>query len=163
MKLEQQSQVIEIADTGSFSEAARKLFITQPALSRSVKQLEQELGYEIFERNSSGVVLTVQGRSVLERAKTIERECQRMTDSLRFESPVQRKSLRTAALFCRVTSMLPDPIVRYDGQPVSLQYYNSTDLDEIMDMISTQSVDYATICILSPHIREIKMKLKISG
>ena len=59
MKLEQLSQVIEIADTGSFSEAARKLFITQPALSRSVKQLEQELGYEIFERNSSGVVLTV--------------------------------------------------------------------------------------------------------
>ena len=58
LKLEQLSEIIQIANMGSFSEAARVLYISQPNLSRSVKQLEEELGFEIFVRKSDGVVLT---------------------------------------------------------------------------------------------------------
>ncbi len=160
MRLEQLSQIIEIADTGSFSEAARRLFISQPSLSRSVKQFEEELGYELFERTRSGVVLTERGKLVLERARTVERECQHLTDELITGESPARPTLRTASLYCRVTSRLPFPITRYDGQPVMLHYHNSTSLDEIIGLISTLQVDYATICVLSPFIKEMKIRLK---
>lgn len=57
MKLEQLRHIIEVSNTGSFSQAAKKLYMAQPNLSRSVKRLEEELGYSIFLRTSTGVTL----------------------------------------------------------------------------------------------------------
>lgn len=50
-----------VADAGSISDAARLLFITQPAVSQSVRRLEHELGVRLFERGAKGVVLTREG------------------------------------------------------------------------------------------------------
>ncbi len=47
-----------VKKSGSFSKAARSLYISQPALSSSIKKLEAELGYSIFERSSNGIALT---------------------------------------------------------------------------------------------------------
>lgn len=61
MTIQQCKYVIEIAKAGSFSEAAKQLFIAQSSLSISVKSLEQELGIKIFERSGNGVYLTEEG------------------------------------------------------------------------------------------------------
>ncbi|HAX96285.1 MAG TPA: LysR family transcriptional regulator, partial [Prolixibacteraceae bacterium] len=51
----------EIACLSSISKAAEALYITQPAVSRSIRQLEQRLGYPLFFRTSRGVQLTQEG------------------------------------------------------------------------------------------------------
>lgn len=51
MTLQQVQNVIMVEKCGSFSEAAKKLFISQPSISAMVKDLEQELGRPIFIRN----------------------------------------------------------------------------------------------------------------
>lgn len=56
---------LAIAKTGSFSRAAEALFITQPAVSHSMKQLEDKLGGPLFFRTSRGVKLTVEGEMLL--------------------------------------------------------------------------------------------------
>ena len=61
MTIQQCIYVVEIHNTGSFSEAARKLFVAQSSLSNSIKLLECELGIKIFERSKNGAVLTVEG------------------------------------------------------------------------------------------------------
>lgn len=61
MTLQQCKYVLEIAKTGSFSEAAKQLFVAQSSLSISIKQLEGELDIKIFERSSNGVYLTEDG------------------------------------------------------------------------------------------------------
>ena len=61
MTIQQCIYILEIHNTGSFSEAARKLFVAQSSLSSSVKGLEDELGIKIFERSKNGAVLTVEG------------------------------------------------------------------------------------------------------
>ncbi len=58
MKIEQVEQVLEIAKTGSLSKAAKNLYISQPSLSLSIRNLEQELGSPIFERGTKGMTLT---------------------------------------------------------------------------------------------------------
>ena len=58
--------IYEIYRCGSFSAAARNLYITQPAISIAVKKEEQELGQPIFERSSSHLLLTDAGRAYID-------------------------------------------------------------------------------------------------
>src|SRR5512139_2506265 len=57
-----------LAEEGSFARAARALHITQPALSRSIRDLESRLGLQVFDRTRSRVLATDLGRAFLDRA-----------------------------------------------------------------------------------------------
>lgn len=69
MTIIQLKYVITIASSTSMREAAGKLFISQPALSVTIRELEEELGIKIFERNNKGIILSEQGREFLAYAK----------------------------------------------------------------------------------------------
>jgi DNA-binding transcriptional LysR family regulator len=60
-----------VAESRSFSRAARQLKIAQPPLSRHIRQLENELGVSLFVRTTSGVHLTCEGSVLLEKARTL--------------------------------------------------------------------------------------------
>ena len=65
MTLNQLRYVIQIADSSSMNEAAKAMFISQPSLSASVKDLEDEIGIEIFIRSNRGISLTPEGKEFL--------------------------------------------------------------------------------------------------
>ena len=69
MNINQIKYVLTIAGCSSMREAATKLFVSQPALSLSVRELEEELGILIFERNNKGISLTDEGREFITYAK----------------------------------------------------------------------------------------------
>lgn len=71
MKLQQLKYVITIADTRSMNEAAKQLFIAQPSLSGAVKEIEKELGFEIFVRTNRGVEITKEGAEFIAYAKQV--------------------------------------------------------------------------------------------
>ena len=71
MTIQNLRYIVEIASTRSFSQAARNLFISQSALSASVKDAEQELGIVIFQRSNRGVSLTPAGEDCLKYCKEI--------------------------------------------------------------------------------------------
>ena len=71
MTLQQLKYIIKIVECGSITEAARQLYITQPSLSTAVKELEEELGIEIFYRTNKGVSLTTDGSEFLSYARQI--------------------------------------------------------------------------------------------
>ena len=71
MDLKQLEYFRHVAELGSFTRAASFLSVVQPALSRQVRQLEVELGQNLFERNGRGVVLTDAGTRLLEHARGI--------------------------------------------------------------------------------------------
>ena len=58
MRIQQLHYIIKIVETGSMNEAAKQLFITQPSLSNAVRDLEREMGIDIFIRNPKGITLT---------------------------------------------------------------------------------------------------------
>ncbi|MGM9961298.1 MAG: LysR family transcriptional regulator [Allobaculum sp.] len=62
---------LAIVEEGSMNRAAKVLHITQPTLSRQISQLEEELGVELFERQSRTLHLTTQGRLLARRAKEL--------------------------------------------------------------------------------------------
>lgn len=71
MTLVQLRHFVALAETGSFSSAAGKVFLTQPALSRSIQSLEDEWGSVLFDRLGRRVVLTPFGRAALPRAQQL--------------------------------------------------------------------------------------------
>lgn len=71
MDLANLTAFIEIAETGSFSEAAERLHLTQPAVSKRIAALEQQLGVRLFDRLGREINLTESGRALLPRAYQI--------------------------------------------------------------------------------------------
>lgn len=69
MNITQIKYVLEIAASSSMREASTRLFVSQPALSASIRDLEDELGILIFERTNRGIMLTDEGREFVSYAK----------------------------------------------------------------------------------------------
>ena len=90
MTIQQCKYVLKIAKTGSFSEAAKQLFIAQSSLSISVKQLEQELDIKIFERSGKGVYLTNEGEEFVNYAVHICESHDFITDRY-FNRSIQKR------------------------------------------------------------------------
>lgn len=79
MTLQQLKYIVTVAEAGTFSEAAKLLFLSQPSLTKSVKELEKEMGISIFDRTNRGVSVSKEGeiflgyaRQVLEQAALLE-------------------------------------------------------------------------------------------
>lgn len=71
MTLQQLKYAIAVADFGSMNEAAKQLFISQPSLSEAIKELETELGFDMFLRSNRGIVITPEGEEFLGYARQV--------------------------------------------------------------------------------------------
>ena len=80
MTLQQLRYAIMIADYGSMNEAAKQLFVSQPNLSKTIKELEDEIGLDIFLRSNRGIVITPEGEEFLGYARQVTEQYQLLTD-----------------------------------------------------------------------------------
>lgn len=87
MTLQQLRYIIEIAQSGSISLAAQRLFITQPSLSKSVADLEKEMGITIFYRGSRGVMLSPDGVKFLAYARQVVEQADLLEQQYKFGTP----------------------------------------------------------------------------
>src|SRR5688500_5005872 len=83
MEIHQLRYVRTIAETGSFTAAAARLYLAQPSLSVQVRKLERELGAALFERTGRRVTLTAAGESFLRHANRALDEIDRARESVR--------------------------------------------------------------------------------
>lgn len=79
MTLQQLKYVVTVAETGTITNAAKKLYISQPSLTNAIHELEKEMNIVIFQRTNKGIVLSREGedflgyaRQVLEQAAILE-------------------------------------------------------------------------------------------
>ena len=107
MTLQNLRYVVEVANSRSFSRAARSLFMTQSALSSAIRDVEDELGITIFRRTNRGVQLTPDGEDCLKHCKEIIERADYL--SIRYQS---RNSLRT--YFSVSTQHLPFAVRAFD-------------------------------------------------
>src|SRR3982751_877166 len=82
MELQQLRYVAAVADTGNFTRAAERCFVTQPSLSQQIINLESELGHKLFHRLGRKAVLTEAGAVFLERARRILLEVENATKEI---------------------------------------------------------------------------------
>lgn len=76
---------IMVAETGSISKAAEKLYVAQPNVSRAIKELESDLNITIFDRNSKGMIVTPEGEQLIRYAKRILRQIDDMEKIFKYQ------------------------------------------------------------------------------
>lgn len=91
MTLQQLRYAVTIAETRSMNRAANELFLSQPALSSAIHELEEELKIEIFIRNPRGVIVTVEGENFLKYARQMVEMADMMKDRYSSEEKILNK------------------------------------------------------------------------
>lgn len=139
MNISQIRYVLETAGSSSIREASMKLFISQPALSASIRELEEELGILIFERTNKGISLTDEGREFITYAKKVmgqyaileDRYLSRDSDKERFSVSAQHYNFAIRAF----TSV----IRRFDPEKFVFSIHETKTRDVLEDVRSLKS------------------------
>src|SRR5258707_10698569 len=113
MKLHQLAALVSASESGSLRQAAGKLRVSQPALSRSVRELENELGVKLLERTALGVEPTAYGKAVILRSKIVESELRQARDDIAHLRAATHGDLRIGATPVAAFSLLPVVLARF--------------------------------------------------
>ena len=107
MKVQHIRTLVAIADAGSIRAAALLLGKTQPALTKALRQAEEEIGVPLFHRTSRGVVPTEMGERVLVRARTIASEIDRLDDDIAQQRGEQTGSVQVCVSPLAAVRIMP--------------------------------------------------------
>lgn len=132
-----------VAQTGSFSQAAKELFISQSTLSQQIQQLENEVGVKLLERNTRKVTLSEYGQEFLPYAKNLIYDAEACLGSI-----MDVRNMATGKLVIGVTytfssvmvDVLKEFIRDYPGIRLSIR---TALMEELMDMLERNEIDLA--------------------
>lgn len=135
-----------VADTGSLSKAADALHLTQPAVTRHVKALEQELGAVLLNRTSHGVELTPAGKAVLGHARQALAAVTACRRAAQEAAPGGADHLRVAAGHMVMQFLLPPVLAEFRSRYPSMQIQLYTGhYQECLDRLTSYQADLALI------------------
>ena len=154
MNLQQLELLICTAELGSIYKAASHLHVSQPNASSSMKPLEQELGFQLFKRNSSGIQLTELGNDAVKQARIILHHSDRLRSLSLVEKP------------CRFHLALSEytPMSMAFEQMV-IQYQDHTNLDFTCETLNVQDgysavYDFSVDLFLMLYVKDTQAELE---
>ncbi|RHR32941.1 LysR family transcriptional regulator [Clostridium sp. AF19-22AC] len=161
MNIQQLRYVIEISRQGSFNKTSQALFISQPALSNAIKDLETELGYSIFIRDRKGVRPTDEGRQFLVSAQTIIQELENIQQ---LHIPQQQPQTQILKFSSDRAAFVAKALVEFSqdylkDKKYALHLYEKDSAQVIIDVV-TRKVDVGIIAVLASENMEWIKDLK---
>ncbi|MBQ1802833.1 MAG: LysR family transcriptional regulator [Lachnobacterium sp.] len=157
MTLQQLRYLVTVAECGNITEAAEKLFVSQPSLSVAIHNLEKEMGLVAFERSSKGVVVTRDGEELLSFARMLLEQAEIMQDHFK----KQEKSLPKFSVSCQhysfAVNAFVDTVKRYDADSYSF-ILRETQTAEIIDDVASGKSELG-ILYLSQYNEDVLSKL----
>ena len=153
MTLQQLKYIIMIAETGSITMAAERLFIAQPSLSKSVAELEKEMGINIFNRSNRGVYLSEDGTKFLSYARQIVEQAELLESEYKAAPPPNRAFAVSSQHYAFVVNAFVELVREYgrDKYEFSLRELKTA---EIIEDVRTHRSDIGVL-YLSGFNREV--------
>lgn len=157
MTLQQLNYLVTVADCGNITEAAEKLFISQPSLSAAIHNLEKELGVNAFVRSNKGVVVTREGEELLSYARMLLEQADNMKDHFSSGDSRAPKFSVSCQHYSFAVNAFVDLIKRFDADKYSFTI-RETQTGEIIDDVANGKSEIGVI-YLSEHNEEVISKL----
>ena len=157
MTLNQLKYIIEIAETGSISMAAQRLFIAQPSLSKPVAELEKEMGITIFNRSNRGVYLSEDGTRFLSYARQIVEQTELLENEYKSAPPPRRAFAVSSQHYAFVVNAFVE-LVREYGRNKYEFTLRELKTAEIIEDVRTHRSDIG-ILFLSSFNREVILRI----
>jgi DNA-binding transcriptional LysR family regulator len=143
-------QFVATAEEGGITRAARRLRISQPALSKNIRRLEEMLGTRLFERHAGGADLTAAGRLFLARAQVIGLEYQHALEDIRNALADQEATIRIGAGPIWASTILPIVAARFHAQFPRLRLHVRTgSIDELAEELRLGRLDIYAGAVLA--------------
>ena len=114
--------LLAVADTGTITGAARRLNVTQPALSRRIRQLEEHLGVTLLDRGRKGVALTAIGELVLPEARILAERYDNLRAEVAARTRLEGGTVRIGGGATAVSFVLPGAIAAYQLDHPSVRF-----------------------------------------
>ena len=155
MKLHYLRDFVSVARAGGIRAAARKLNLSQPALSKSISQLEDELGTPLFARTTRGSILNAYGERFLVRAEAAMQELARGSDEINQMRGSTGGSVTFAASSVVAMTFLPSAIARFRRRfPNAMVMVRDGTHTLMLHGLSERSLDFAVGPLTSPQVPE---------
>ena len=150
--LRQLEYVVAVADTGQFARAARATAVSQPALSKQVKEVEEGLGVLLFERGARGATPTAAGLELVRRARRVLSEAHELADAAAALRDPLAASVRLRAIPTIAPYVLPALVtaVRRELPRVELQLVEEQ-TGELGDRLARGELDAAIVALPYPR------------
>lgn len=160
MELRQLRQFVVLAEERSFSAAALRLFIAQPALSVAIRKLEEEIDAKLFIRGSRGVRLTAAGDAVLKAARRCLESAQGIKEAARLATAGESGTLHIGVSGSVTVRLLPTLVQAFSPQypKVRLELREGTNL-ELLSMVETGTLDLGFVRIPVNRPPELRFQL----
>ena len=129
---------VEVARLGSLNKAAETLMIAQPNLSRSIKELEADLGITIFQRSAKGMVLTSDGEEFMDYARDILNRINKLEHSYRDGSHKKRKFSISVPRACYISSAMVEFSKSIGNEPVEIYYKETNSKKTIKKLLDNE-------------------------
>lgn len=142
MEIRQLKYFLKVAETLNFSEASRRLFITQSTLSQQISHLEKEIGLPLFERNSHEVFLTEPGNELLPYAQKAVLATDSCIDHIEDLKKMLVGELNIGVTYSFSTIMMETMIEymkAYPGIKLNIFYHS---MSELLKMLKSRKVDF---------------------
>jgi LysR family transcriptional regulator, regulator of abg operon len=156
MKLNTIRDFLAVAERGSMRAAGRHLDVAQPALSRSIQELEKELGVALFERQTKGVTLTPMGEAFLRRAKAVRSELTRAKDEIDQMRGELHGSIRVCLSTAAHMALMPNALgpfrQRYPDVVVNI-------VDALLPSVEQELKDGTVDCYVGPAFESVPSEL----
>ncbi len=148
MDLRQLEMFQAIVETGSFTRAGERLFVSQSAISRQIKLLEEELGDQLFKRIHRRIHLTPTGAIVLQHSQRIFNEVRLLNSEIADLTHLQRGSLHLAGGMSVCTYLFPALLKEYKSQFPNIEIRIATGMtEEILRMLRSNEVDLSLLSL----------------
>lgn len=157
MTLQQLKYIITVAECGSITSAAGKLLVTQPSLSKSVSELEKEMGITIFYRNNRGVYLSEEGAKFLSYARQVIEQAELLEQQYKEKENVRRVFAVSAQHYAFVVNAFVALVKEYGNNKYEFTLRESRTYDIVEDVRTSRSE--LGILFLSNFNREIILRI----
>lgn len=151
MNLERLQLFLKIVDTGTVSGAGREANLTQPAVSRSLKLLEEEVGADLFDRQGRGLLLTPAGRALIPCARQLLRDSERARLQVQHAAQEAYFDLRLGAVDSLGTHVLPGCLasLQADHPDLKLKLWMGR-TQSLLERVERGTLDLALVAYSGP-------------
>ena len=111
---------IEVEKTGSITQAANNLFMSQPTLSKAIKDMEEAVGFSVFKRSAKGMVPTQRGLEFLDHAKKIAAQVHKMEQALQAHDAAHQLFSLAVPRVSYIAKAVSEYVCNFDG-PVDME------------------------------------------
>ncbi|MBR2943035.1 MAG: LysR family transcriptional regulator [Clostridia bacterium] len=139
MTLQQLKYVIEVADKGSITEAAKSLFISQPSLSAAIHDLETETATKLFLRNSRGILITPEGAEFLGYARQVVQQAALIEDKYIARQAVRQRFSVSTQHYSFTSSAFVELVRMHDSEAYEFILREGKTYDTINDVKTLRS------------------------